>query len=220
LGATVLGAGAALEFDRLIAIGRWLTLPVGQEALLNAVVTAGLTGFLVWVACVLTVRTISGVALRPYHRLADRLERLVDGDVDDLADLHGPVVGVRRLARTIFVFQERLLESRRAEADLQRRYDTLYQAHAEEHQRLLDMLVGRAPGAERAPSPPQEPEASTDFDMPAPPGDAMVFARPDRAAALDLLGPLHAAVPPMPTTAPVQLQRSDPGRIDIAFTTH
>ncbi|MFN3536980.1 MAG: hypothetical protein ACK4Y4_05990 [Brevundimonas sp.] len=207
-GATLLGAGAALQFDRLIAVGRWLTLPVGQEALLNAVVTAGLTGFLVWVACVLTVRAISAAALRPYHRLADRLERLVDGETDDLADLRGPIVGVRRLARSVFVFQERLEDSRRDQAVLQRRYDALYQEHAAERRLLLDLLVGRTV---KARSSPPEPEGSPDFKMPEPPSEPMASGSPAPSLLTgDLLGPRRPAPKPMP----------DPGRIDIAFTTH
>ncbi|MFN3816148.1 hypothetical protein [Brevundimonas sp.] len=220
LAATLLGAVAALEFDRLIALGRWLTLPVGQEALVNAMVTAGLTGFLVWVACVLTVRAISAAALRPYHRLADRLERLVDGETDDLADLRGPIVDVRRLARAVFVFQDRLEESRRAHALLQRRYDALYQEQAAERRLLLDLLVGRT-AAKATPSPTLDPEPSPDFDLPPPPREPIIVANSTPpGASLHLLGPLHPPPPPMQTTPSVQFRAPDRSRINIAFTSH
>jgi hypothetical protein len=165
--ATVLGGLSALQFERIVAVGHQLTLEAGQEALVNAATKAGLTGFLLWVACVLTARTIGGIALKPYRDFADRLDALVDGHTDDLADLRGPVVGVRRLARAIFVFQEAAMASRRSEAGLQARYDALYQVHMEERRLLMNRLVG-APSSFVDELPGPSPDAATvsEFEIP------------------------------------------------------
>lgn len=148
--------------------------PVGQEALLRAAVTAGLTGLLCWVVCALVTRAISRHALRPYNALADHLERLADGDVESAIDLRGPGAGVRRLARAVGVFQQRDLASQRSGADLQVRYDRLHQEQADEHRLLLGMLV------DRRFDPRQGPSGLRSLDGPAASG----FEIPDRPAAL------------------------------------
>lgn len=167
LAATMLGALSALQFDRLVTVGQRLMLPVGQAALLKAVMTLGLAGCLGWLACALMVRTVRGVALRPYDMLADRLERIADGEIDTLGDLHGPGVGVRRLARTVIAFQERALASRRSEANLQVLYDAICREQAEERRLLMGMLTrgGLPPLTDRpAPSPSQPP--ADDLEIP------------------------------------------------------
>lgn len=174
VGATALGALAALEFERITAIGHWLMVPAGKDAVLRAAATAGLTGFLFWVICALAVRAVSEVALNPYNALADRLDRLVDGETDDLADLHGPVVGVRRLARAIFVFHDRATASRLSELSLQARYDALYEEHANERRLLMTMLAGRVEPATPV-ALPSRPDAAgmSDYEIPGLPEKAM-----------------------------------------------
>jgi hypothetical protein len=178
--ATVLGALSALQFERIFAVGHQLALPAGQEALVNAATKAGLTGFLLWVACVLLARTIGGIALRPYRDLADRLDALVDGHTDDLADLRGPVVGVRRLARAIFVFHDAAMASRRSEAGLQARYDALYRVHMEERHLLMSRLVG-APSSfvDERPGPSPDGTTLSEFEIPGPTGIEAVPASPE-----------------------------------------
>lgn len=144
LGATLLGALVALEFDRLVAVGDSLMLPVGQEALIGAVTTAGLAGFLAWVACALVVRTINRVALTPYLALTDQLEAVADGTAGSGIELSGAVPGVRRLARVILTFHNLLIASQRSEAALQMRYDALAQANAAERHSLMAILIDRA----------------------------------------------------------------------------
>jgi hypothetical protein len=165
--ATVLGALSALQFERIFAVGHQLTIAAGQEALVNAATKAGLTGFLLWVACVLLARTIGGIALRPYRDLADRLDALVDGHTDDLADLRGPVVGVRRLARAIFVFHDAAMASRRSEADLQAKYDALYRVHVEERRLLMSRLLGNpSSSADELAGPSPDATTLSEFEIP------------------------------------------------------
>ena len=136
-----------LEFDRLAAVADSLMQPAGREALVGAVATAALTGFLAWVACALVVRSINRVALEPYHALTDQLEALADGTGGSGIDLSGAVPGVRRLARVVLTFHNQLIASQRSEAALQLRYDALAQANAAERQSLMAILIDRAAAA-------------------------------------------------------------------------
>ena len=168
LGATLLGALVALEFDRLVAVADSLMLPVGQEALIGAVTTAGLTGFLAWVACALVVRTINRVALAPYLALTDQLEALADGTAGSGIDLSGAVPGVRRLARVILAFHNELIASQRSEAALQLRYDALAQANAAERQSLMAILIDRAASGGRTGPVMRDVTPPSVFDIPEP----------------------------------------------------
>lgn len=221
VGATLLGALAALEFDRIAAVGNQLMLPVGQEALLKAAVISGLTGFLLWVACALVVRWISGIALKPYHALADRLDLLVDGAVDDLADLRGPVVGIRRLARTVFFFRQQVLTSQRAEASLQARYDALYREHADERHLLMSILAGRpAPAMDRILSPHPTAPVDSDFDIPGLPdsGAPRGSPSPSRGLVVELAGRLASSRRPIEPGRGAQPQMFDLGPFDLDLT--
>lgn len=194
LAATLLGALTALRVDHLIAAGERLMHPVGQEALIRTTATAGLTGLLCWVVCALVTRAISRHALRPYNALADHLERLADGEGDRPIDLHGPEAGVRRMARAV-VFHHQALASRRSEADLQARYDRLYQEHADERRLLMGAVMDRRREADDlapdlrvlvAPAP-------VDFEVPARPA-ALVASPPSRTGeVVDLAGRLRSA---------------------------
>lgn len=143
MGATLLGALAALQFDRIIAVGERLMEPAGQATLIETTATAGAAGLLCWVVCALVTRAISRAALKPYKALADHLERLADGDVDSQFDLRGPDADVRRLARAVILFHHRAVASQRAEAGLQARYDRLCQDQAEERRLLMGMLMSQ-----------------------------------------------------------------------------
>lgn len=142
--ATVLGALTALQFDRLAAVGKRLMRSEGQEALVQAFLMAGVAGFLCWMACALVVGGVRNVARRPYDALTDRLERLIDGEIDTLADLHAPDAGVRRLARAVFLLRERAITSRRSEAAVQALYDAVCYQQADERRLLMGMLTRSA----------------------------------------------------------------------------
>lgn len=219
VGATALGALTALEFERVIAIGHWLMVPAGKDALWRAVAAAGLTGFLFWVICALLVRAVSRVALNPYDALADRLDRLVDGETDDLADLHGPVVGVRRLARAIFVFHDRARASRLSELSLQARYDALYEEHADERRLLMAMLAGRLEPATRSTLPPR-PEAPgmSGYEIPDLPETAMEPVDPAlrTGQVIDLAGRLTPSGRPTAAHAMLTSAQWDFGPLDLA----
>lgn len=123
--------------------------PVGQEALIRSMATAGLTGLLCWVLCALVTRAISRSALKPYVALADHFERLADGEVESPVDARGEAAGVRRLARAAVVFHQRALASQRSEAGLQARYDRLCEEQADERRLIMGMLMDRRPDTER-----------------------------------------------------------------------
>ncbi|MBW8303124.1 MAG: hypothetical protein K0M78_04125 [Brevundimonas sp.] len=198
LGAAVLGSLTALQFDRLIAVGEQLLNPVGQEAFFRTVAAAGLTGSLCWGICVLVTRAIGRAALKPYDALADHLERLADGDIDTPIDLRGPVAGVRRLARAVVVFQQRTIASQRSEADLQARYDSLYQEHAGERRLLMGMLMGKRLDSESDASiqRPAEAVAPAEFEIPEPPSaapEAVGGPPPHTGHIVDLAGRMKAS---------------------------
>lgn len=170
LAATVLGVLTALQLDMVIAFAARLMHPVGQEALMRSMATAGLTGLLCWVVCALVTRAISRNALKPYNALADHFERLADGEPAGPIDSHRPQAGVRRLARAVVVFHQRALASERAEADLQGRYERLCHEQADERRLIMGLMMDRRPGTERSPSdlPALDGPALTVFDIPKP----------------------------------------------------
>lgn len=169
LGATFLGGLTALQFDLVIAVGERLMHPAGPDAVIKTTVTAGLVGLLCWVICALVTRAISRAALKPYDTLTDHFERLADGGGDGPIDLHGPVAGVRRLARAVIVFQQRDLASQRSEAQLQSRFDRLYEEQADERRLLMGILMKSRVGTQG--------RSSTRPSIPAP--SAAEFALPD-----------------------------------------
>lgn len=193
-----MGALTALQLDLVIAAGERLMNPVGQEALLRTAATAGLTGLLCWVICALVARAISRHALKPWNALADHFERLADGEVDRPIDLRGPVAGVRRLARAAAFFHQGAVASRRAEADLQVRYDRLYQEQADERRLLMGMLTDRRPdnGRSRSSLRSLEGPAPSEFEIPERPlavAGAVRGPSPRTGEVVDLAGRLRAS---------------------------
>lgn len=206
LGATLLGAVVALEFDRLVAVADHLMLPVGQEALIGAVTTAGLTGFLVWVASALIARSITRVALEPFETLTDQLEGLADATTDAGIDLQGAVPGVRRLARVVLTFHGRLVESQRSEAALRIRYDALCQGNAHERQSLMAILLDRSMTvAMKAPPPAIDTAPLSGFDIPEYSTEPLLAQAPDQVGDFidltDQLGPLRRSLNPGDATS-------------------
>ncbi|RYI22604.1 MAG: hypothetical protein EON48_07975, partial [Acetobacteraceae bacterium] len=212
---------AALEFDRIVAVGSHLMLPAGQAALVQAAAISGLTGFLLWVAFALVVRGISRIVLKPYDALADRLDLLVDGGVDDLGDLRGPAVGVRRLARSVFFFRQQVIASQGSRARLQARYDALYQEHADERQLLMSILAGRsAPAMDRILSPHPIAPVDPGFDIPTAPDPEARREEPARLSGLviDLAGRLASPGRPIEFGRGASSQMFDLGPFDLDLT--
>ncbi|MDQ3124188.1 MAG: hypothetical protein M3Q74_01085 [Pseudomonadota bacterium] len=152
---------SALQFDRVIALGRVFIDLVGQEGFLRTTANASLTGLLFWLVCALATRAISRAAVKPYHALADHVERLVDGAVDVPLDPRGQGAGVRRLALAFDVLHQRALASRRSEAGLQARYDSLCQEQADERRLLMGMLMSGRLEPERPSSALRSPASVT-----------------------------------------------------------
>lgn len=197
LASTLLGVLTALQLDLVIALGARLMHPVGQEALIRTTATAGLTGLLCWVICALVTRAISRHALKPWNALADHFERLADGEVESPIDLRGPVAGVRRLARAAVVFHQRALASQRSEAELQARYDHLYQEHADERRLIMEMLMDRRLDPERGPAALRSIDgpAPAGFEIPEPPAEVSGLASgpaPHTGEVVDLVGRLRS----------------------------
>ena len=194
LGATLLGAGVALEFDRLVAVADHLMLPVGREVLIGAVTTAGLTGFLVWVASALIARSIIRVTLEPYDTLTEQLEGLADGRTGTDLALQGAAQGIQRLARVIVTFQTRLVESQLSEAALRVRYDALCQANDHERQSLMAVLLDRSTTVTVKAAPVIDVEPSSGYDIPEYSAEALEAQSPDPIGEVidltDQLGPM------------------------------
>ncbi|OYX57053.1 MAG: hypothetical protein B7Y86_09995 [Brevundimonas subvibrioides] len=205
LGATLLGAGVALEFDRLVAVADHLMLPVGQQVLIGAVTTAGLTGFLVWVTSALIARSIIKVALEPYDTLTEQLEGLADGRTGPGLALQGAAQGVRRLARVIVTFQTRLVESQRSEAALRVRYDALCHANDHERQSLMAVLLDRSTPVAMKAAPLIDIELPAGYEIPEYSAEALEVQSPDPMGEVidltDQLGPMTRPAAPRDATS-------------------
>lgn len=168
LSATVLGAVAALEFDRIVAVGARLRLPAVHVDLLIAGAVALLAcGTAVMVGMVV-FRAIRRDATRPYRALTDQMEDLADGRL--IGDLSSPGSGVdiNRLLRAAAALQVRLTASEHSEAALQARYNGLCHENADERRMLMRIVLeGRRDQiVALAPPPAETPSEETSLDLP------------------------------------------------------
>lgn len=139
--ATVLGALSAFQLDLIITVAQRLMQPESREALIRTTQTASLTGLLCWVAFAIFSTAIRRAALKPSNALADHCERLADGDHNSWVDLRAADPAALRLGRAISLFHQKALESCRAQASLQARYDGLQEQQADERREIIGMLL-------------------------------------------------------------------------------
>lgn len=141
--AALLGAFAAIEFDRITEVLAEALTPSGRAAAIQMAammimggVTASTT---VWLAVWLAVRAASA----PYDAIADRLEQLAIGDLTIALPPAGRAAGVRRLGLAVLAVRNRLVGQERELAGLQARNDRLCSNNAEDHRMLLGMVTGQ-----------------------------------------------------------------------------
>lgn len=201
LGAALMGAVFALEFERLAAIAGHLILPAGRMAVLQAVTTAVVVALGIWMTGMVIGRAIRQRAVLPYLILTDQMEARAERSTHDLLRAPHQAPDVQRLTRAILTIQDELVTRRREVVDLGNRYDALCEANSRERESLMAILMEKATG--RVTGPVQKTPL-----LPAPsPG----FTTPDRPAAPEPVGVRLVLQPsrivPADSFGPVRLSR-------------
>lgn len=142
LAAALLGAFAAIEFDRIMEVLAKATTASGRMAAIRMATMLIMGGLTVAAAVWIAVRLVVRAASTPYDAVADRLEQLAVGDLR-IAIPGGRAAGVRRLGLAVLAVRNRMVEQERELADLQAKNDRLCGDNAEERRMLLGMVVGQ-----------------------------------------------------------------------------